>query len=228
MGLHHRFAGSPQEGDSPSLGPCIPPTTGHCSLGGCAPRKKGTLWTPDESQTCGPYGNHQRLSWGGERLGDRPPPSRHTPPAPTLHQREGHHGRRARDAPRVVGSGWGDVAFYPSPEQTQRDRSALAWVPHPLPSGDGILDKLLPASEESRNSLCGLEWTRPDQAEGYTFERPQTAHPYLRPLFRASKIFFTCCVFGSGQTDPFRSVPYILEDFAGIRDLTEFLWMDFL
>lgn len=52
--------------------------------------------------------------------------------------------------------------------------------------------------------------------------------PYLRPLLRASKIFFTCCGLGSGQTDPFRSVPYILEDFAGIRDLTEFPWMDFL
>lgn len=52
--------------------------------------------------------------------------------------------------------------------------------------------------------------------------------PYLRPLLRASKIFFTCCGLGSGQTDPFRSVPYILEAFAGIRDLTEFPWMDFL
>lgn len=48
---------------------------------------------------------------GGEHLGDRPPRSRHTLPAPTLHQRKEHHGRRARDAPWVVGSGWVDVAF---------------------------------------------------------------------------------------------------------------------
>jgi hypothetical protein len=33
---------------------------------------------------------------------------------------------------------------------------------------------------------------------------------------------------GSEQTHPFLSVPYVLEDFAGIRDLTEFLWTDFL
>lgn len=54
------------------------------------------------------------------------------------------------------------------------------------------------------------------------------SRPYLRPLFSASKIFFTCCGLGSKQTDPFPSVPYILEDFAGIRGLTEFLWVDFL
>lgn len=42
----------------------VPPTTRHCSLGGCAPRKKGALLTPDESRTCSPYGNHQMLSWG--------------------------------------------------------------------------------------------------------------------------------------------------------------------
>lgn len=59
-------------------------------------------------------------------------------------------------------------------------------------------------------------------------ERPRTACPYLRPLLSASKIFRTCCVLESGQTDPLRSVPYILEDLAGMRDLTEFLWMDFL
>lgn len=52
--------------------------------------------------------------------------------------------------------------------------------------------------------------------------------PYLSPLFSASKIFFTCWGLGSEQTHPFRSVPYVLEDFTGIRDLTEFLWTDFL
>lgn len=52
--------------------------------------------------------------------------------------------------------------------------------------------------------------------------------PYLRPLLRASKIFFTCCGWGAGQTEPFRSVPYVLEGLAGIRDLAEFPWMDFL
>lgn len=61
-----------------------------------------------------------------------------------------------------------------------------------------------------------------------TLFRGNSTRPYLRPLFSASKIFFTCCGLGSGPTDPFRSVPYILEDFAGIRDLTEFPWMDFL
>lgn len=68
---------------------------------------------------------------GGERLGDRPPPSRHTPPAPTPHQCEGHHGRRARDAPWVVGSGWGDMAFYPSPEQTEGQVSFGLAAPPP-------------------------------------------------------------------------------------------------
>lgn len=50
------------------LGTCIPPTTRHCSLRGCAPRKKGTLLTPDESPTCGPRGNHHTLSWGVSTL----------------------------------------------------------------------------------------------------------------------------------------------------------------
>lgn len=55
-----------------------------------------------------------------------------------------------------------------------------------------------------------------------------TACPYLRPLLSASKIFLTCCVLASGQTAPLRSVPDILGGLAGMRDLTEFLWMDFL
>lgn len=93
----------------------------------------------------------------------------------------------------------------------------------------------------TRSSLCGLLQKRPthvpqEEAERTKQTRTKNAlvikamnsHPYLRPLFSASNIFFTCCGLGSEQTDPFRSVPYILEDFTGIRDLTEFLWTDFL
>lgn len=84
----------------------------------------------------------------------------------------------------------------------------------------------------ARSSLCGP--SRPGLAlllrdggrQGGASRRE--ARPYLRPFFRASKTFFTCSVLDSKQTDPFRSVPYILEDFAGVRGLTEFLWMDFL
>ena len=89
----------------------------------------------------------------------------------------------------------------------------------------------------TRSSICGHAQTRPTpdaQAEAERSERtrPKGATgsplpPYLSPLFSASKIFFTCWGLGSKQTHPFRSVPYVLEDFAGTRDLTEFLWMDF-
>lgn len=47
--------------------------------------------------------------------------------------------------------GWwgvgGGIWHFTQAQSRQRDRSALAWPPHPLHSGDGILDKLLPASE---------------------------------------------------------------------------------
>lgn len=90
----------------------------------------------------------------------------------------------------------------------------------------------------TRSSLCGRAQTRPTpdaegEAERSKRTRPKdatgsTLPPYLSPLFNASKIFFTCWGLGSEQTHPFLSVPYVLEDFAGIRDLTEFLWTDFL
>lgn len=68
-----------------------------------------------------------------------------------------------------------------------------------------------------------------EQAEGRARALTATdSCPYRRPLFSASKTFFTCCALASGHADPFRSVPYILEGLAGMRALTELLWMDFL
>ena len=108
----------------------------------------------------------------------------------------------------------------------QRRRVGLsAWL-HPGRACG--LQELPPWPLADKTRPCSLRRGGAEKRQRTPVSGTTNTGPYLRPLLSASKIFFTCCGLGSGQTDPFRSVPYILEDLAGIRALTEFPWMDFL